>query len=256
MQCFSFKNFRVIFFSKHLWWFLFCFSCWKCKSECDLFSWTGNGGHSPMSFTSWKFQGALFQFGIRKRIFPKCILVPPQAPKYCILIPLDQCWNRDLREGGNLKMLIRPSAWTLSYLKCLSNLSLPVATSLLPLLYCILCHRHCFSLFSSFSLWIPSCPYTCSEGIPPTVQWTESRMSAEPLDTFLTCCGKGSPCWARSWFYFSRKSQESTTFVSKRKGGVSIYEEWLETGMWHSDPSWLWVPSIHNKVMCTTWTCI
>lgn len=207
-----------------------------------------------MSFTSWKFQGVLFQFGIRKTVFPKCILAPPQAPKYYILVPLDQCWNRDSREGRNPN---KASAWTmsLSYLKCLSSLSLPVATSLLLLLYCILCNSHWF-----FSFFLP-CESHVAQILAvkefPLIaqQCNESRMRAEPLDAFLAwwlwgCCGEGSPCWARSWFYLPRKAPLLSQ--SERQFQI-VKSSWKqERGtLIHPDCAG---PSIHNKMMSATWT--
>lgn len=166
-----------------------------------------------MSFTSWKFQGVLFQFGIRKTVFPKCILAPPQAPKYYILVPLDQCWNRDSREGRNPN---KASAWTmsLSYLKCLFSLSLPVATSLLLLLYCILCNSHWFFSFFShvnptlpkYSQWrnspsLPSSAMRAGWGQSPWMHFSHGRCGAAvgkavhagPVPDFI-CPGKHHFC--------------------------------------------------------------
>lgn len=216
MQCFSFKNFRVIFFFKifvvvFVLFFLLEMQKWMWNILRDT-----HQGHLPHENFKVLCSNLVLETEFSPNVFwfphkPKILYSDSLGP-----VPKQRFEGRKKYQNAN-KAISMNHAFVL---------------------YCALCHRHCFSLLF-FSLWIPSCPYTCSEGITPIAQWcSESRMRAEPLNIFLAwwlwgCCGKGSLCWGCSWFYFSRKSQESPTFVSKWKGRVSNCEEWLETGMWH-----------------------
>lgn len=258
MQCFPFKNFRVIFFQNICGGFCFVlfFPVGNAEVNVKYSHGLGTVGTHQCRLPHENFKVCYSNLALEKQFSPNVFWLPHKHQNIIFWFP----WtSAETGIRGKAGIPIRHQ-----HGPCLCRIwsASSVFLCQLQLVYFSSCTVFCATAidFSLFFFFFP-CESHVAQILAvkefPLIaqQCNESRMRAEPLDAFLAwslwgCCGEGSPCWARSWLYLPRKAPLLSQ--SERQFQI-VKSSWKqERGtLIHPDCAG---PSIHNKMMSATWT--
>lgn len=226
MQCFPFKNFRVIFFQNICGGFCFVlfFPVGNAEVNVKYSHGLGTVGTHQCHLPHENFKVRYSNLAFKKQFSPNVFWLPHKHQNIIFWFP----WtSAETGIRGKAGIPIRHQHGPC--LCCIWSAS-SVFLCQLQLVYFSSCTVFCataidFSLF--FPMWIPRCPNTRSEGIPPhcpAVQWEQDEGRAPGCISRMVAVGL---LWGRQSMlgpFLILFAQESTTFVSKWKA-VSNCEE-------------------------------